>query len=537
MTTDAPEPRGLLERIARPALALGAGTLVALSMPPWGFWPLAVMGVALFEVALAAVPTRRERRRLGSLFGAGWMLLGLAWMVQLTAPGYVVAATVFTSFHMVAALVSPTGPWRMIGRPAAHTLAEALRFSFPFGGVPLATLGMSQVGGPFVGVVRVGGVILLTWLILQLGFALGILAPRVRAFAQRNRAVAQRTGAPREPQGAIALLVVVLVMVLSMIAPRGSTTGDTLKVAAVQGGGEQGTSALDVPPSLVTQRHLEATQSIPADADLDLVLWPENTVDVGVFDSSPEYEAVAAEAKRLAVPIAVGVTEQPRVNSQTLVAPDGEIIGKYVKVRRVPYGEYVPLRGLLEALGAPVGQVGRDANAGTGPAVLDLPDGTRLAVVISWEVFFAGRAREGVKLGAEAIINPTNGASYTGTIVQSQQVASSRLRAIETGRWVVQAAPTGFTAIVDADGNVRQRTAVSERKVLYDTVELRTGRTWYTDIGDSPFIIALLVLLGVSQWFARRRSVDVDHERDGTVVDEFDAHVGAESSGLDRGTE
>ena len=118
----------------------------------------------------------------------------------------------------------------------------------------------------------------------------------------------------------------------------------------------------------------------------------------------------------------------------------------------------------------------------------------------------AGRAREGVKAGGEAILNPTNGASYTGTIVQTQQVASSRLRAIENGRWVVQAAPTGFTAIVDADGNVLQRTAVSEQRVLYAAVELRTGFTWYTNIGDGPFIVALVALLAVSLWFARRSS-------------------------------
>jgi apolipoprotein N-acyltransferase len=256
----------------------------------------------------------------------------------------------------------------------------------------------------------------------------------------------------------------------------------------------------------VTERHLEATRSIPDDADLDLVLWPENTIDVDVFEGSEIYDAIVAQAARLDAPIAVGVTEEPRINSQILVSPDGEIVDRYVKVRRVPYGEYVPLRGILEAIGAPVGQVGRDAVAGTGPAILDLPDGTRLGVVISWEVFFAGRAREGVKLGAEAIVNPTNGASYTGTIVQTQQVASSRLRALETGRWVVQAAPTGFTAVVDSDGNVLQRTAVSERKVLYDTVELREGRTWYTNLGDGIFIVALLALLGTSLWFSRRRT-------------------------------
>ncbi len=499
MTDDASEPRALHERLARPALALGAGTLVALSMPPWGFWPLAILGVLLFEVSLGAAPARRERFRLGLLFGAGWMYLGMGWMIQLTLPGYLVAGLVFALFHAGAALVAPIGVWRVIGRPAAHALVEAVRFSFPFGGIPLATMGMSQVGGPFVGVVRVGGVVLITWLVFQLGFALAGPAPGIPAFARRFRPRAR--GAP---QGALAFLAVVMIVLLSMVAPRGADTGEQLRVAAVQGGGEQGTSALEVPSSLVTERHLEATRTIPDDADLDLVLWPENTIDVAVFDGSDIYQAIADEAARLDAPFAVGVTEDPRVNSQIVVAPDGEIIDQYVKVRRVPFGEYVPLRGILEALGAPIEQIGRDANAGTGPAYVDLPDGTRLGVVISWEVFFAGRAREGVKEGAEAILNPTNGASYTGTIVQTQQVASSQLRAIENGRWVVQAAPTGFTAIVDADGNVRLRTAVSEQRVLYDKIELRDGRTWYTNLGDGPFIVALLALLGTSLWFAPR---------------------------------
>jgi apolipoprotein N-acyltransferase len=499
LTGDTSEPPALLERLARPALALGSGTLVALSMPPWGFWPLAIVGVVLFEVTLGDAPTWRMRLRLGLLFGAGWMYLGMGWMVQLTLPGYLVAGLVFSLFHGVAALVAPIGAWRVIGRPAAHALVEAVRFSFPFGGIPLATMGMSQVGGPLVGVVRVGGVILLTWLVFQLGFALAGPAPGIPAFARRFR-----PGARGEPHGALAFLAVVGVVVLSIVAPRGDDTGEQLDVAAVQGGGEQGTSALEVPSSLVTERHLEATATIPDDAELDLVLWPENTIDVAVFDGSDVYDAIVAEADRLDAPFAVGVTEDPRINSQIMVAPGGDIVGQYVKVRRVPFGEYVPLRGVLEAIGAPIEQIGRDAVAGSAPAYLDLPDGTRLSVVISWEVFFAGRAREGVKAGAEAILNPTNGASYTGTIVQTQQVASSRLRAIETGRWVVQAAPTGFTAIVDADGNVRQRTAVSEQRVLYDTVELRDGRTWYTNLGDGPFIVALLVLLGASLWFGRR---------------------------------
>jgi apolipoprotein N-acyltransferase len=488
----APVP-ALHQRIAGPALALGAGTLVALALPPWGFWPLAFVGVALFEIALGETPTTQRRAGYGFLFGAGWMYLGMAWMVQLTAPGYVIAGAVFAGYHLLAELVTPVGRWSTLGRPAAHSLAEALRFSFPFGGVPLATIGMTQVGGPVVGVVRVAGVIALTWLVFQVSISVVVIARHVRRDADRPWVAIG---------GGVAALALVAV---SAIAPRGSATGDTLRVAAVQGGGEQGTSALDVPTRIVTERHLEATRSIDAADDVELVLWPENTIDVAVFAGSEIHDLIAVEAGRLGVPIAVGVTEDPRINSQIVVGPDGEIVDQYVKVRRVPFGEYVPLRALLEFLGAPVGQVGRDAEPGTGPAVLDLPDGRRLATVISWEVFFAGRAREGVKLGGSAIFNPTNGASYTGTIVQTQQVASSRLRAIENGRFVVQAAPTGFSAIVDADGSVRQRTAVGERNVLFDTIELRSGRTWYTNLGDGPVIAALLAVLLASILLTRVR--------------------------------
>ena len=478
--------------MSRFALALGGGFLVALSLPPWGWWPLAVVGVVLFEIALGPETGPRARFGRGFAFGFGWLAMGIGWMWQLTVPGYIAASILFAALHGLAALASPTGRWRVIGRPAAFALVEALRFSFPFGGVPLASLGISQVAGPLAGVVRVGGVILLTWVVLQLGFALGSL------LQQRDRIAVVAIGAA---------LVVPLV---AAVAPRGSGAGVLLDVAAVQGGGEQGTSALDVDSSIVTARHLDATRTIEPDDALDLVLWPENVIDVEEFATSEELAAVAAEAARLGVPFAVGITEDVPgrpgriTNAQVVVTPHGEVTSRYDKVRRVPFGEYVPLRGLLEAIGAPVDQVPTNAIAGTEPAVIELPDGTRLGVVISWEVFFGGRAREGVKAGGQALLNPTNGASYTGTIVQTQQVASSRLRAIETGRWVVQAAPTGFTEFVTPDGDVIDRTAVSEQAVIRHQIELRTGRTWYVTVGDSPWIVALAVLLAAA-WLMSSR--------------------------------
>jgi apolipoprotein N-acyltransferase len=421
-------------------------------------------------------------------------------MWHLSPPGYLAANLVFSGYHGVAALIAPTGPWRLVGRPLAHAAAEALRLSFPFGGVPLATLGIAQAASPVAGLARVGGVILITWFVLQVGTATGGAIDALRRH--------ERDGVLR---AAVPTGLGLVVLAVSGVAPRGHGTGAFLDVAAVQGGGEQGTRADEVPSRLVTQRHLEATAGIAADPELDLVVWPENVVDVARFAGSDEASAVSAESARLGVPIALGVTEDVAgqtdrfTNAQLLITPDGNVADRYDKVRRVPFGEYVPLRGVLESLGAPLDQVPSDAVAGTGPALLHLPDGARLAVVISWEVFFGGRAREGVRGGGAVVMNPTNGASYRGTIVQTQQVASSRLRAVETGRWVVQVAPTGFSAFVTPDGEVVDRTAVGERAVLRHTVELRAGRTWYVALGDAPYVGALVVGLGTTLVAARRQ--------------------------------
>ena len=103
----APPPRW--RRFKAPALALAGGLLVAFSLPPWGFWPLAIIGVMVFETSLGVRPSRRQRFINGWLFGAGWMFVGMCWMVQLTVPGYIAAGVIYASAHGLAALASPTG--------------------------------------------------------------------------------------------------------------------------------------------------------------------------------------------------------------------------------------------------------------------------------------------------------------------------------------------------------------------------------------------------------------------------------------------
>jgi apolipoprotein N-acyltransferase len=507
------------------ALSALGGLLVAFSMPPWGFWPLAFAGVIVFASALDDRLDRRRRAWCGMAFGAVWMLIGMAWMWYLTVPGYLLTCAMYAGLHALAAAFAPTGSWRTVGRPAAHTLVEIVRMSFPFGGVPLATLGISQAGGPLLGLARLGGVMMLTWVVFQIGFALAgpatdmarLVARRATNETREPQAQPQQRVQPQpQPQALIALAAIIVLIVLAAIAPEGSNVdAEPLTIAAVQGGGEQGTSALDVPSSRVTRAHLDATATIEPNPDLDLVVWPENGIDVDnePFVGSEAQRAIAAEAGRLGVPFSVGVTmdsefsaypvDDSFVNAQVIITPEGEVTGSYEKVQIVPFGEYVPMRGLLEALGAPLDQIASDATPGRDPALIELPDGTRLGVMISWEVFFGERGRAASDGGI--LLNPTNGASYTGTILQTQQVASSKLRAVESGRWVVQVSPTGFSAFVSPDGTVYQRTSVSERKVITMDVPVRQGSTWYTTTGDWPWVLLVLVVLATSLWFGELR--------------------------------
>jgi apolipoprotein N-acyltransferase len=529
-------------RPTRPAAALAGGVLVALSMPPWGWWPLAFVGVVVFELVLGDDPSPRDRALLGLAFGAGWFYPAMAWMWFLTVPGYLLTALLFAGLHAAAAALAPSGPWRTLGRPAAHTLVEVVRLAFPFGGVPVATLAIGQAGGPLLGLARIGGVVVITWVVFQVGCSLAGPAPAVPRFAARRR-----PGSTGQPHGVLGLAAVVVLIALSGVAPEGADTGTAVRIAAVQGGGEQGTRALDVPSDRVTAGHIAATETIePGDADL--VVWPENAIDVDdePFPGSAEHALVAAEAARLGVPLVVGVTEDSEfslhpapgrfVNAQVVVLPDGTVVDRYEKVQIVPFGEYVPFRGVLEALGAPVDQVPSDAIAGLDPAVISAPvegaGGTGrdvdMGVMISWEVFFGDRGRAAAEHDAQVLLNPTNGASYTWTILQGQQVASSRLRAVEQGRWIVQVAPTGFSAFVSPDGDVYDRTGTREQAVIVRDIPLREGSTWYHTLTDWPWVTALVALFAAAH-AARRRTPRDDSvpERSSAALDA----VGRLSSG------
>lgn len=491
------------------ALSLAAGLAICFALPPWGWWPLAPVGIAVWLWLLEGAVLWR-RVFIGWLVGIGWFGPSTLWMWGLTAPGYPLGVILGWG-PMVAATCAlvPGDRRRYLVLPAALVAFEWFHSHAPFGGVPLSLLAMTQADAPLLPIARLGGVLLVGAAVSALGVALALAARAVR------------TGDPRASWAPLGILATLLgLAVAGSLWPLGEPAG-SITIAAVQGGGPQGTRYASGQEPAVFERHLEATRRIPSNEDLpddeqvDLVVWPENAINVpGRFEDHPWRDEVTAEAARIGAPIAVGAVNDSPVgedrfeNFVVVVNPDGSLGDRFDKVRRVPFGEYVPLRFLFEPIAGaslpPRDQVPGDQMPGDGVAVIDTSAGP-MAVVVSWEVFFSRRVREGVREGGQVVLNPTNGSSYWLTQVQTQQVASSQLRATESGRWVVQVSPTGFSAYVDPWGGVHQRTDVSEQAVITRTIDRYDTTTPAQALGPIPALLAAVVAAGVAQLRLRDR--------------------------------
>jgi apolipoprotein N-acyltransferase len=487
-------------RLAVPSVV--SGVLLALSLPPWGWWPLGLVGAAVLYWRLAGLRLR-SRVWSGWLAGVACDAIGLAWARSFNWYGALVLVLIEALSFAAAAAVTPPRRGRAWAFVGANTLLEALRMSWPFGGVPLGGVFLGQAGGPLVQAARVGGPLLVTAAVWAGGVALATVASRVAAWRERRRGpslvgVAVLTGG------------LVATVVLGALVPDGGAPVGSVRVALVQGGGVRGLSKEQVAPASVYEAQLAATSGIatarPAPA---LVLWPEDVVALDrPLAGSPEAAQLSQVARRLHTTLVVGVTEPASAttfrNEIVVWGPHGEHVGSFEKVHRVPFGEYVPFRSFFGHF-ADLSGVPTDAVPGTASGYMRTPAGP-LGFLVSFEIFFAGRSRESVRAGAELLAVPTNTSSYATSQVPAQEIAAARVQAVETGRDLVQASPTGFSAVVTQRGVVLQRSTLGARQVLMATVALRRGFTPYDHWGDLPVLVlalAALVLGWAHEWRAR----------------------------------
>jgi apolipoprotein N-acyltransferase len=169
-----------------------------------------------------------------------------------------------------------------------------------------------------------------------------------------------------------------------------------------------------------------------------------------------------------------------------LLAPDGQVVYRYHKMRLVPFGEYVPLQPLLTLGGRVTAKLVRqvaDFTPGKEAVVAEV-DGHRLGAFICYESIFPHLIRRFTAQGAELLVNVTNDGWYGRTSAPYQHLAMTVFRAVENGRYLVRAANTGITAVIDPRGRVLSRTALFDRTVLVGEAGFVSVPTFYSRHGD-----------------------------------------------------
>jgi apolipoprotein N-acyltransferase len=472
----------------RIALAGLAGAAMALAFPPFGASVLAPAAVALFSYALWG-QSLRVGALVGAIAGLVFFAILLRWLTLVGSDAWI-ALTVFCAawfavLGAVSALVSRLR-FAPVWMAAAWVAQEALRDRIPLGGFPWGRLAFAQTATTLTPWAAIGGAALVTFLTALAGTLLAAIAVRARDKARRPVAVM-----------AAALVVLALSgLALPQATDGQEGNGPANSVAAVIQGGALATG-LDFADERrdVLNRHVRATEQLAqavASGDVPrprFVIWPENSTDIDPLVDPEAAEQISRAANTVGVPILVGAVigvSPTTVANVGIVWNPGSGPGQmYVKQRPVPFGEYVPFRPLLTRIIGRFDQVPRDFIAGEGSGVLQVGDAL-IGDVICFEVAYDDVVRNAVRDGGRILAVQTNNATFAGLGQPEQQVAMSRLRAVETGRTVLVAATTGISAIIDPAGRLVAEMGEGESGWLVSEVVLRDSLTLSVRLGELP---------------------------------------------------
>ena len=483
----------------RTLLALLGGLLLVLAFPRYDLVAFAVLGPACLALAVHG-QRLRSGLWLGLAFGLAFFVPLLSWTGIYVGPVPWLALSVFEALHLAllggaTALVSRLPLWPLWAA-ALWVADEAVRGRFVLGGFPWGRLGLSQTEGPLLSLAAYGGVPLVTFAVALIGT---LLAAAVRA-VHRARTVGGTAAAGEWRAAALATAGVLAVPALGALAwlplPGPSLTdgGPTTTVAVIQGNVPRAGLDFNAQRRAVLDNHVQQTIDLAADvaagrqAQPDVVLWPENSSDIDPYRNDDAGRAIDRAAEAIGAPILVGAVVQGpgRFISNTAIVwdPEDGPGDTYVKRHPVPFGEYVPARSFFRFFSADVDRV-TDQHAGSEAGVLDI-DGARVGDLICFEVVYDGLVHDVVDGGAGMLVVQTNNATFGHTAESEQQLAMSRVRAVETGRTVAVAATSGISAIVAPDGTVRRSSSLFTPAVFVEEIAQRDSVTVAQRLGAVP---------------------------------------------------
>jgi apolipoprotein N-acyltransferase len=522
-------------------ISVAGGLALFASFPPVDAWPLAVAGPGLLVVALAG-RSLRASFGCGLAFGLATFVPLLSWLINEAWYAWAALAgaeaVIFAVLAIGQRLLLNLPYW-----PAAvagwWVLVEGIRDRWPYA-FPWGRLAMSQSAAPDVRWVAIGGVPLLSFLIALVGAmaaraVLALLADRA-VLARGDSFLARGALAPRSPQppqtppahggaarppspprppwrgvmgSVLAAVITAGVVLAGGLLPVDPVAGaPTARVAAVQGNVPR---ARNLPQQLsatqVTQNHAEATLKLAAQVKAgqrpspDLVIWPENSTDLDPFQNPAIYAEIASAVNAIGRPVLVGeVLNDPRRNVGQLWLPGRGPTTAYVKRQLVPFGEYIPFRGLITSFSDLPALQPIDFTAGHRAVVFGTGK-IRLGDVICYEVAFDQLVRSEVTAGANLLTVQSNDADFEidGQLGETrQQTAMARVRAVEFDRAVVYTSTTGESSIIAPDGRLIAHSGVWEQAILDARVPLVSYRTLASRVGAWPeYVLTVLTVLAL----------------------------------------
>lgn len=388
---------------------------------------------------------------LGFVWGLGFFLPLLSW--SLNSVGQWPPWMALSAFQALFIGLFGAGVARVESRyPRAGVVPaivlwvaiEQLRSVVPFGGFPWGNLAFSQTDGPLLSLAPVGGTVLVSGVVVLAAAALARLA-RLK------------------PSGILSLAIAAALTIGGTLLPAPTVSEDdpSLRVGVVQGNVPvRGAEALGQARAITHNYRLIVEREAPW--EVDLMVWPESAADIDPRTDPDVAVDVAAAQEAADVPILLGTqryVDDMRFNEYILWDADGPQAA-YTKQHPVPFGEYMPFRDFFRMFSSAVDRVSVDMAAGTEPAVMTVPlaSGTvDLSTAICFEVAYDSLMRESVQLGAQALIVPTNNASFGFSQEASQQLAITRFRAAEHARAAIQVSTVGISGVFDVDGTVLAR--------------------------------------------------------------------------------
>jgi len=526
----------LRPRLTRLGVTILAGLLLCSSYPRFNWWWAAVIAFA----ALAWVLTRPATTPVGGfgygfLFGLVFYLPLIHWVSILVGAMPLLAlvgvCSLFPAIFGLSAVVVRQLPGWPIWFAVLWAAQEWLKSTVPFGGFPWGVVAAGQTDGPFLPLARLGGVPLLSLAIVLVGCSATAITLEIVSWlrASRRPGAAHDDGEPADSPPAVVLPAICICLVFFAAAAiwpqvRHSGTGSgnepIVTAAVVQGNVPRLGLEFNAQRLAVLANDVQQTRRLADDVHAgrapqpDFVVWPEDASEVDPLRNPDAAQQITAAVEAIGAPILVGtvldVAGQPReapaqTNTVIVWNPKTGPADRHDKRIVQPFGEYLPWRGFFRQLSGLADLAGYIV-PGTGTGVVR-PAGIPVGIATCWEVIFDRALRDSVRNGAEVLAVPANNANFNQTMSE-QQLAFSKMRAVELDRYTVVASNVGISALVTPDGRELGRTDFFEPGYLDNQVRRKTTLTpaarWGPIVQGSLVVIAVTVLLAAmlhNGWF------------------------------------